>query len=381
MRNYLTEIELVPNSGLAGLTIEEIFTANGLDVDILQIKRGDTFIENPNSDFELSEKDRLIVLGDIDKIKDVIKREEMTVVTNLQSSTLEKEELILLEVVILNNTPLADKTLEETGFSEKYGSNVLAIRQRGKLKHSGLQELTLKPGDMLLLQTNKAGYEEIRKLESSREAPFTSIQETAIKGVQKKELIIVLSTLAAVILLATTQVMSIMIAALGGIVMLNVLGVIRMKEAYDAIDWKVIFLLAGALSLGAAMEKSGVANSLAGFLIYFVGENFGPVALVSTLYLLTSLLTEIMSNNASVALLAPIAISISGNIGVDPLPLLLAVTFAGSASFMTPVGYQTNTMIYSAGSYKFLDFIKVGGPLNLIFWILATILIPVIYPF
>lgn len=381
VHNYLTEIELVPGSGLSGSTIGKAFLENELDIDILQVKRGGQFIDNPKEDFELTEGDRLIIRGDIDKFKEVIRREELCFSPSLPTSTLEQENTVLLEVVVLNNSALEGKNLAEFNFSEKYRANVLAIRQRGKLKHTSFKNLKLQPGDMLLLQTSRSGYDEIRQLESSRDAPFTSIHETAIKGIQKKNLVVVGITLAAVILLATTNLLSIMIGALAGIVVLNIFGVIRMQEAYEAIDWKVVFLLAGALSLGTAMQASGVADSLAGFLIYFVGEKYGPVALVSALYLLTSILTEIMSNNASVALLAPIAISIAGSIGIDPLPLLLAITFAGSASFMTPVGYQTNTMIYSAGNYHFFDFMKVGGPLNLLFWLLATLLIPLIYPF
>lgn len=379
--NYLTEVEVIPNSTMVGKTIQDALLTNGLDIDILQIRRNSELIDKPGRGTVLKQNDRLLVRGDIDHIKSVIKREELRVATGLQDTSFSEEEIILVEVVVLNNSTLEGQTLNQFNFSEKYSANVLALRQRGRLKHTELEDISLQAGDMVLLQTNRTGFEQLRRMESERQAPFVSINETAITGIDKRNLLIILATLIAVVALATTNVISIMIAAIAAIVVLNVLGVINMQEAYEAIDWKVIFLLAGALSLGAAMKKSGLANQMADFLIHSVGQNYGPVALVSGLYLLTSLLTELMSNNASAALLAPIAISIAGTMEVDPVPLLLAITFAGSASFMTPVGYQTNTMIFSAGNYRFTDFLKVGAPLNLIFWLLATLLIPVFYPF
>jgi len=380
MTDYLTEVEIISGSAMVGESLRNALLSDDLDIDVLQIRRNGDLLDKPMEDTILQENDCLLVQGDIHHIKSVMKREEIRLVTEFQNISFHEEEIILIEVVVLNNSALEGQSLNEFNFSEKYSANVLALRQRGKLKHNRLGDIKLQAGDMVLLQTNQAGYDQLRQLESERKAPFISINETAIKGIDQRNLFIVSATMLGIVLLASLNILSIMIAAIAGIVILNLAGVINMKDAYKAIDWKVIFLLAGALSLGTAMKESGLAKHISHFLIHNLGEHYGPIALISGLYLLTSLLTELMSNNASAALLAPIAISIAGTMQVDPVPLLLAITFAGSASFMTPVGYQTNTMIYSAGNYRFSDFIKVGAPLNLLLWIMATFLIPVFYP-
>jgi di/tricarboxylate transporter len=179
---------------------------------------------------------------------------------------------------------------------------------------------------------------------------------------------------------ASIGILPILVAAITGCILMVLTRCISLEEAYEAIDWKVIFLLAGILTLGRAMENTGTASFLADLLVRAAG-GLGPVALVAAFYLLTSLLTEAMSNNATAVLLAPVAIATADSLGVDARPLLMAVAFAASASFMTPMGYQTNTMIFSAGGFKFMDFVRVGGPLNLIFWVLATIFIPIFWPF
>jgi di/tricarboxylate transporter len=162
--------------------------------------------------------------------------------------------------------------------------------------------------------------------------------------------------------------------------LLIVLKFLKTEEAYRAIDWKVVFMLAGVLSLGAALEKTGAASLLADGIISTIGA-YGPKAVLSAFFGLTFLSTNFMSNNATAALLAPIAIVTASEMGIDSRPLILAVAFAASLSFMTPMGYQTNAMIYAPGNYKFKDYLRVGTPLNILFWILASIIIPYFFPF
>jgi di/tricarboxylate transporter len=155
---------------------------------------------------------------------------------------------------------------------------------------------------------------------------------------------------------------------------------ITVEEAYQAIDWKIIFLLGGLLPLGLALEGTGAAAWLANAALGpFQGS--GPLIVLGVLYLVTAILTETMSNNAAAVLLAPIALSMAAVMNVSPRPFLVAITFAASTSFATPIGYQTNTMVYAPGGYRFSDYVKIGGPLNLIFLIIALFLIPVLWPF
>jgi di/tricarboxylate transporter len=185
---------------------------------------------------------------------------------------------------------------------------------------------------------------------------------------------------AGVIVTAATGFAHISAAALVGAILLILTGSLRIDEAYRAVDWQVVFLLGGILPLGIALEKTGGADLLANLLIHWVGD-YGPLAILAALFLVTTVLTAFMSNAATAALLVPIAVTAAASLDIDPRPLLIAIAFGASASFMTPVGYQTNLLVYGPGSYRFSDYMKVGVPLTIIFWVLATLLIPMVWPF
>jgi di/tricarboxylate transporter len=238
----------------------------------------------------------------------------------------------------------------------------------------------LRSGDTLLIEAQKDRLEFLRQLQLHGRNTFLIVSEVGFQQFKPQKMYNVVGAIIGVILLASFDVMPIMLAAMLGIIFMILTKCISMEEAYKAIDWRVIFLLAGSMSLGIAMDKSGTSMLISSLLVEVVGY-LGPAGVVSVLYLITVLLTSVMSNNASAVLLAPIAIAAAITMQVSPLPLLMAITFAASSSFMTPIGYQTNTMIYGAGNYKFMDFIRVGLPLNIIFWVLATLFIPWFYPF
>ena len=174
--------------------------------------------------------------------------------------------------------------------------------------------------------------------------------------------------------------MPILKSSILGVVVLLVTRSLTAQQAYRAIDWTVIFLLAAILPLGTAMHKTGL-DEVIGSQLSVVGTQYGPLAMLSLLYLATSILTSFFSNNATAVLMVPIAITAATHLGVDSKPFLMAIAYAASASFMTPMGYQTNAMVFGPGNYRFMDYMKFGAPLNLLFWVLATWLIPVFWPF
>jgi di/tricarboxylate transporter len=189
-----------------------------------------------------------------------------------------------------------------------------------------------------------------------------------------------LAIMVSVIVASALGLMPIVISALIGGVAMVLTRCLSPEDAYSAIDWRVIVLIAGVLPLGIALQNSGAAAFLADNTLGRVGE-FGPFVVLAVLYLLALVLSEMMSNAAAAVLLVPIAWSTATGLGYSPTPFLIAVTFAASTSFSTPVGYQTNTMVYNLGNYRFTDFMKIGIPLNVLFWLIGVTLIPLLWPF
>jgi di/tricarboxylate transporter len=291
----------------------------------------------------------------------------------------------LVELVVTAHSNLRGKTLGELNMLGRYGLIPVALRHRGgtgkeDVEHEDLDTERLQAGDVILADVPWRELDRLKASLSGVDRPLLLLSENARQEFRPRRLVLVLAVFIALITTASLGWVSILVATLTGVAVLIAARNLTMEDAYGAIHWKVIFLLAGTLSLGKAMQASGLDQVIAGLLVNGLGA-YGPIAVLSGLYLATALLTEIMSNNATAVLTAPIAVAAAAELGISPTPLIMAVCFAASASFMTPIGYQTNTMVYGAGGYRFADFFRVGAGLSMLFWLLATLLLPLIYPF
>jgi di/tricarboxylate transporter len=346
-------------------------------INIIEIQRGETNIPLPAATEILRAGDVLRVRCDLDKFKKIQKREGVLFKPQYQwrDEDIESGDTKLVEAVIAPNSEFAGKTLEDLRFREMFGATVLALRHRGVLMRDKLSKTRLDAGDAVLLEVRTRRYGQLKQSPG-----FVIISEVEQESYRKSKIIPALIIVTGVIITASTGVMDIVASAIIGSILLILIGCLKMEEAYKAIEWRIIFLLAGVLALEAAMTNSRAGELVSSQIIASVGA-WGPIAMVSAFYLMTFILTEMMSNTATAALLTPVAIATANTLGVNPRPFLVAVMFAASASFMTPVGYQTNTLIYGPGQYRFADFLRVGTPLNFLFWIAATLLIPYFWSF
>lgn len=376
LADYLAEMRVAAGSPLIGISWRDMDRKKLNAVDLIKI------IRNGNATWRawattIKEDDYMLLHGNADdliKMKDAYGLETKAD-TAIGDKELQSDEIELIEALVPPRSRLLGRTLRGADYIKRFGCIVLAIQRRGKVLRERLADISFDDGDTLLLQCDK---ESVGRIMESTDLIVTN--ELTELHLRRDRALTALAIFATMIVLIFFNVFPILIAAMLGAIAMVLGRCITIEEAYKAIDWKVIFLLGGIIPLGLAMEQTGTAAWLAEIILQPL-MSMGPLIVLAILYLITAMLTEIMSNNASAILLVPIALSAAELMGVSARPFLVAITFAASTSFATPVGYQTNTMIYAPGGYQFFDFARIGIPLNIIFWIVTVALAPLFWPF
>ena len=378
---YLTEFEVDNESPLIGSTCLERGVSKNYDITVLSIIRDDKRIETNLRNQQIKSGDILMARGTLDNFIKFRDEEKLLMLTDKKMS---QNELIsgastIVEGLVTQNSSLIGNSLFDVDFRKKFGAFVLAVRREGKTLREKIARIKLHFADTLLIFVPKSSMDTMIK---NRDLAILQEHDVSIKKVKFWWLAIAVIPIA--MLLAALGLLDILEAALIGVVILLVVGAISPEEAYQSINWSVIIMIAAFVPVGIAMERSGAAELIASLVSNF-GSYFdvqiAPHAAMSLIFLISIIITSLMSNNTAAIILIPIAISVSTQMNVDAKPFIFAVAFGASTSFATPMGYQTNLMVYGPGQYKFSDFVKVGVPLNIIFWLLGTFLIPIIWSF
>mgnify|MGYP000224069880 CR=1 FL=1 len=371
MADYLTEVVVRPDSPLVGQQVGGALVGTEFDVDLLQLIRdGEVFLE-PLGPKQIRPGDTFAIRTDRDTLVDLLDVEGLDLVpeVTVDADELEAAEADqnLVEVVVAPGSSLVGETLRSTTFRQRYDATVLALRRGDELVRSRLDNVRLRVGDTLLVQ---ATADSVARLDANRD--FIVAQEIERHDWRRSKVPVAVGIVAAVVALAALDVLPIVVSALGGALAMVLTGCLHPGELYDAVQWDVVFLLAGVIPLGIAMETTGAADLLAAFVVGTA--DFLPLlAVLGVFYLLTALLTNVISNNASVVLMIPVAVEAATALGGNAFAFVLAVTFAASTAFMTPVGYQTNLFVYGPGGYRFTDYLRVGAPLQLVFAVVTTL--------
>jgi di/tricarboxylate transporter len=377
LEERLMVVGLPEDSSLVGKSLTESRLGDAFGLGVMGIVREGRTNLMPAPDEKLLAGDTLLVKG---------KKEDLLTLEGLQNleidsdtppdlADLESEDVGLIETVLSPHTTLVGKTLRELHFRAKYGLSVLAIWREGQAYRSNLRDMALRFGDALLLYGSRENFNMLGK-----EPDFVVLTEEAQESPRREKTLLSVLVMVVVLLPVILGWVNIAIAAVVGVVLMILTGCLTVEEAHRSIEWKAIFLIAGMLPLGIALQKTGAANFLAQEMVNLVG-GWGPIAVLAGLFILAALASQVMPNPAVAVLLAPIALNTASDLGISPFPLLMAVAVSASAAFLSPVGHSANIMVMGPGGYRFSDYIKVGLPLTLVVLVVVVLVMPIFWPF
>jgi len=377
-RRFLAQILIPLGSPLIGKMVSETGFSAEKGFKVIDVFRDGLSLRADLRDLSIQAGDRIVLRTPVSEVLTLKEAGSIAIGASASDARpafepIQTSETVIMEGVIGPQSRLTGRSLNGLGLARLYGVYVLAIHRRGE-NVTNTDDIRFDVGDTVLLEGPARGMRQLFD-----DGILNNLTETTERAMRRGKAPIAIVALVSVMGLAALGVLPISALALIAATSVVALGCLDHQEAYRAIRWDILMLIFGMLALGTAMEKTGAASLLVGHLAGLTG-GMGPLAVLAVLYLITSFLTEIMSNNAAAILLTPIAIGLGSQLGIDPRPFVVAVMFAASASFATPIGYQTNTLVYSAGGYKFPDFLKIGVPLNLVMFAASMIVIPMFWP-
>jgi di/tricarboxylate transporter len=378
-REFLTQAFISNDSPLVGKTFPETPLAKLREVRVIEVSRGGRRLRRSLRKLRFKEGDQLLLKTVTAGVKSLQETKGIDFQgaegTSLGLERVETQKARLMEGIIGPHSSMVGRTLAELNFRQKYGAIILAVHRQGQNLRESFENLRLDFGDTLLVEGPVDGVNRLME-----EKDFLSLSEPKQRSFRRSKALFAITALLLVVVVSSLHVLPISTAAMLAAVAVLVFRCVDVKEAYEAVDWKVIFLIFGMLGVGFAVEETGGAELIAKAILNVIG-GLGPVAVLSAIYVLTVGITALISNNATAVLLTPLVLEIAAQMGVDGRPFIIAVMFGASACFATPIGYQTNTYVYGAGGYKFMDFPRVGILLNILLWIVASVMIPWLWPF
>ena len=382
-KEFMTEAFVRAGSELEGQTAQESGILKGRGIRLLEIVRHGVAVPGDPTTLQLEAGDRLVLacrpsgVAEANTIKGISLRGRLS--AGLE--TIAMDEGAIVEGVVGPHATITGRTLKEINFRQRFRMVVVAIHRKGHNQRDRLNRLRLQKGDTLLMMGSS---DAISSLSNSEEIILLDRPSLPARSIRAK-MPIAIGTSIMIVALATFNLVPIVAAVALGSAILMLTGCVKPKDAYASIEWSILMIIFGMLALGQAMNSTGASILIAENMISLI-QSFAPahlrnVIMLAFIYIITSVFTEFLSNNAAVALMVPIALGIALTLGIDPRPLVISCCIAASASFATPIGYQTNTYVYGVGGYRFSDFTRVGLPLNFICFMITVIIVPLVWKF
>lgn len=379
-REFLTAAIVSEASPLVGRALSETSFAKRRDMRVIEVRRSGNRVAVPLNELRFNPGDRVILKSRLSGVRGLndVEGIDMAAKSEFGLSYVQTEKAVLVEGMLGPKSKLVGKTLRDVGFRQHFGIIILAIHRKGANLRESFESLKLEVGDTLLFEGSAERMEEL-----FRDSDVLNLSETKAPKptYRRKRAWVALLGLALVMILGSRDnFIPFEWVALGAALLVTLGGCLESDEVYQAIDWRILIMILGTLALGEALDRTGASKTIVHGLMSVIGT-WDRRLILSAVLLLTIIFTELLSNNAVAALLAPFAIQLGNDMGVDPRPFIVAVMIGASIGFAIPAGYQTHMMVYSAGGYRFSDFIRAGVPLDALCWILGSIFIPVFFPF